>query len=60
MMKYYEGKNENCCPKCGNAIREFEDCEVVDGEYRCYFVCDCGLEGGVAYTLTYCATYGDG
>lgn len=59
MEKYYEGKREGYCPKCGEVIKD--RCgPLVDGiEVIYYFTCSCGLHGSEYYRFEYDFTCGD-
>lgn len=59
MAKFYEGRKQGYCPKCGTKIVDWND-SVIDGNTVIYyFTCECGLAGSELYNLVYENTSGD-
>lgn len=59
MAKYYDGRKQGYCPKCGDVITEYNESYVDGDEVFCYFTCGCGLCGSECYKLVYDGTSGD-
>ena len=59
MAKFYEGRKQGYCPKCGEAIEERNGPFIDGNEVIYYFTCHCGLCGSEYYRLEYNYTCGD-